>query len=380
MLGVVVHFDDHAQQRRAAFYTAQDAVAAAFSGDFDPVDSLVHLPLDVPHIDRIVTGQLVSLERYSDTPYTADTPPTTTCRRRTNPSLTEEQPSSCPHPSPSAVADPSKEFDSTSTFFVRHAAEAPLGASGEVCGSTVSAASSLQSSVPRPNLFSSVAEQRPRADRPSIRSVSSPAGRTARHTLPQLKQPYRPNVYNKLDREVANVVNSMPGLYVPIQVAEGRWTDESGVYNIGGRLYFCRILRNKQVMVRVGGGWLDLSQFIITHFGVANGLTISPSTSITANVGSEPQWSSSSTLRDSLTASQSSNSLRDFVAASISSAGKSDLGDSTSSLSVSRLVSGRLRDSAGQSSRDRTTPASTSTTATPRANRTLRPPLPVWRP
>ncbi|GEM07977.1 hypothetical protein Rt10032_c04g1994 [Rhodotorula toruloides] len=120
MLGVVVHFDDHAQQRRAAFYTAQDAVAAAFSGDFDPVDSLVHLPLDVPHIDRIVT----------------DTPPTTTCRRRTNPSLTEEQPSSCPHPSPSAVADPSKEFDSTSTFFVRHAAEAPLGASGEVCGST----------------------------------------------------------------------------------------------------------------------------------------------------------------------------------------------------------------------------------------------------
>lgn len=123
-----------------------------------------------------------------------------------------------------------------------------------------------QSSVRRSNLFSSVADERPRADRPSTRSVSTPVVRTARHTPPRSKQPYRPNVYNKLDREVANVVNSMPGLHIPIQVAEGRWTDESGVYNIGGRLYFCRILRSKQVMVRRVPTSAQLPPKLTTHF------------------------------------------------------------------------------------------------------------------
>ncbi|GAA6052072.1 hypothetical protein NBRC10513_002654 [Rhodotorula toruloides] len=244
----------------------------------------------------------------------------------------------------------------------------------------ISSASSSQGSVRRSNLFSSVAVERPRTEKPSVRSVSSPVVRTLRQTPPRSRQPYRPNVYNKLDREVANVVNSMPGLHVPIEVAEGRWTDESGVYNIGGRLYFCRILRSKQVMVRVGGGWLDLAQFIITHFGVANGLTISPSTSLSANLGSEPQWISSSALRDSLSASQSSHSLRDYLASSISSGGKTDFAHSTSSISVNRSFSTRPRDSFASSTRGTTTPAPASTTATPRANRTPRPPLPVWRP
>ncbi|BGO92228.1 hypothetical protein NBRC10512_000960 [Rhodotorula toruloides] len=244
----------------------------------------------------------------------------------------------------------------------------------------VSSASSSQGSVRRPNLFSSVAVERPRTEKPSVRSVSTPVVRTLRQTPPRSTQPYRPNVYNKLDREVANVVNSLPNLHVPIEVAEGRWTDESGVYNIGGRLYFCRILRSKQVMVRVGGGWLDLAQFIITHFGVANGLTISPSTSLSANLGSEPQWISSSALRESLSASPSSNSLRDYLATSVSSVGKTDLAQSTTSMSVRRSFPLRPRNSFASSSRGGTTTAPASATATPRANRTPRPPLPVWRP
>ena len=40
--------------------------------------------------------------------------------------------------------------------------------------------------------------------------------------------------------------------------------DEAGGYWIGSegraRLYFCRILPNKIVMVRIGGGWVDLSK------------------------------------------------------------------------------------------------------------------------
>lgn len=42
------------------------------------------------------------------------------------------------------------------------------------------------------------------------------------------------------------------------------WTDQSGKYWIGtegrAKLCFCRILRSKTVMVRVGGGWVELSK------------------------------------------------------------------------------------------------------------------------
>lgn len=47
------------------------------------------------------------------------------------------------------------------------------------------------------------------------------------------------------------------------------WHDESGRYWIGyaGRvkLCFCRILKSRTVMVRVGGGWMELSKFVITR-------------------------------------------------------------------------------------------------------------------
>jgi len=42
------------------------------------------------------------------------------------------------------------------------------------------------------------------------------------------------------------------------------WKDQSGKYWIGAegraKLCFCRILRSKTVMVRVGGGWVELSK------------------------------------------------------------------------------------------------------------------------
>jgi hypothetical protein len=42
------------------------------------------------------------------------------------------------------------------------------------------------------------------------------------------------------------------------------WKDQTGRYWIGAegraKLYFCRILRSKTVMVRVGGGWVELSK------------------------------------------------------------------------------------------------------------------------
>ena len=42
------------------------------------------------------------------------------------------------------------------------------------------------------------------------------------------------------------------------------WHDESGRYWIGyagrAKLCFCRILKSRTVMVRVGGGWMELSK------------------------------------------------------------------------------------------------------------------------
>ncbi|BGP40953.1 hypothetical protein JCM10449v2_004918 [Rhodotorula kratochvilovae] len=215
---------------------------------------------------------------------------------------------------------------------------------------------------------------------PRVSSASTPPSRRGGKA-----QPYRPNMQNKLDREVGSIINALPlHVQVPIRIAEGRWTDESGMYNIGGRLYFCRILRSKQVMVRVGGGWLNLLQFIISHFGQADGLTISPSTSLSKNLGTnKPQWISADTMRDQLAASTSGTSIRDLLAASVSSAGKTDLGSSTSSMSLRRSFGGHVnslrRSISGKAGLASVPPASPAPT-TPRAPRTPRPPVPIWRP
>ncbi|GAA6034607.1 hypothetical protein JCM8097_005420 [Rhodosporidiobolus ruineniae] len=258
-----------------------------------------------------------------------------------------------------------------------------------------SLSSSVSSSFGGPRRSSSTyaASVLSRSPRPSLSS-------STRSTPPKRTQPYRPNNKNKLDREVGKIVNQL-NIHVPIEIAEGRWTDESGVYLIGGRTYFCRILRSKQVMVRVGGGWVNLMQFIITHFGVSNGLTISPSTSLKKNLsGAEPEWINSQTVRDQLTASQSSSSLRDYLRSSVSSSlgssvgiapAPSDLGTSTSSFAMRRTFSsssGGLnsvgatplrRSIAGSFSLNGTvgpkSPTSPST-STPKS----RPPLPIWRP
>ncbi|GAA5880177.1 hypothetical protein JCM3774_006075 [Rhodotorula dairenensis] len=80
---------------------------------------------------------------------------------------------------------------------------------------------------------------------------------------------------NKLDCAVGLVAKAMP--FVTIESAEGRWTHESGVYLIGERPCFCRLLRSKQVMVRVGGGWLELSQYVLSWSSVVRSLTLVPS-------------------------------------------------------------------------------------------------------
>lgn len=82
-------------------------------------------------------------------------------------------------------------------------------------------------------------------------------------TEPRKRKTYVPNPKSKLDIAVGHVVNNFK-LPVTVQIAEEGWKDQSGKYWIGDaepKLCFCRILRSQTVMVRVGGGWSELSKY-----------------------------------------------------------------------------------------------------------------------
>ena len=131
------------------------------------------------------------------------------------------------------------------------------------------------------------------------------------------RKPYVANPKSKLDVAVGDVVNNLPeDVDIKVEVAQDAytWQDRSGKYWIGGedsKLCFCRILRSQTVMVRVGGGWMELSKwafirlscllitddasrrFIQTHFADMFRLLPEPM----PYVGSrEEKWISSSTL------------------------------------------------------------------------------------
>lgn len=80
------------------------------------------------------------------------------------------------------------------------------------------------------------------------------------------RKPYVANPKSKLDVAVGDVVNKLPGnVDINVEIAQDTWQDRSGKYWIGGedsRLCFCRILRSQTVMVRVGGGWMELSKCV----------------------------------------------------------------------------------------------------------------------
>ncbi|KAK9709860.1 hypothetical protein K7432_008744 [Basidiobolus ranarum] len=87
----------------------------------------------------------------------------------------------------------------------------------------------------------------------------------ARHMpgpIPKKLTPNSPNIYipdpkDPLDIEVGRVVNSCP---INIKITKA---NENGRYWIGEidpKLCYCRVLISKMVMVRVGGGWAELSR------------------------------------------------------------------------------------------------------------------------
>lgn len=118
------------------------------------------------------------------------------------------------------------------------------------------------------------------------------------------------------------------------------WKDESGRYWIGtgprARMCFCRILRSRTVMVRVGGGWIELSRYLLDHFDEVEATeggewntspVVVTSTSLKASTGSKTPASSSSVRtgkKPSMPSSSSSTALtRTRTGASASSSGSS---------------------------------------------------------
>jgi len=81
---------------------------------------------------------------------------------------------------------------------------------------------------------------------------------------PPARKKYVANPKSKLDVAVGDVVNQLP-VGINIEGITESWRDQSGKYWIGNqdpKLCFCRILRSQTVMVRVGGGWTELSRLV----------------------------------------------------------------------------------------------------------------------
>lgn len=127
--------------------------------------------------------------------------------------------------------------------------------------SETSSYSHSHSSVgPRPSLNASTWS---RAPRDSLSSLLPPRVATPhKKAAPPVRKKYIADPKNKLDVAVGDVVNQLE-VGINIESISESWRDQSGKYWIGNqdpKLCFCRILRSQTVMVRVGGGWTELSK------------------------------------------------------------------------------------------------------------------------
>lgn len=136
----------------------------------------------------------------------------------------------------------------------------PLLRGGTVDSPTPSEASSLSrshlghSTVARPSWA-----RAPRQSLPFNRPTTPHKNRKK-----EPRKPYVANPKNRLDVAVGAVVNKLPvNVNINVEAVADTWKDKSGKYWIGDqdpKLCFCRILRSQTVMVRVGGGWQELSK------------------------------------------------------------------------------------------------------------------------
>ncbi|KAG5646454.1 hypothetical protein DXG03_003504 [Asterophora parasitica] len=181
---------------------------------------------------------------------------------------------------------------------MRIRAQTAQQAASRAVSPTGSEASSYSRSTARAHTRSSTSMSTwSRAPRNSLSSLAP----MLKNTTPQKKpatpprKTYVADPKNKLDVAVGDVVNKLP-VGINIEGVSETWKDQSGKYWIGNqdpKLCFCRILRSQTVMVRVGGGWSELSKFIKDHF--ADSFRLLPESPPRPGA-SEEKWISSATL------------------------------------------------------------------------------------
>ena len=198
--------------------------------------------LSVVSSNRSVSGPMASTSRLFSSTFSS--------RQRTI-SLSSTTSSPPPDNNPGRRSmEPSRLHLSQASHLRRTVSPTPSDASG-VSRSFTSATRPTHPTWGRPRLSSNVHKSPPKS-RP----------------LPPPRKPYVANPKSKLDVAVGDVVNKLPeDVDIKVEVAQDTWQDRSGKYWIGGedpKLCFCRILRSHAVMVRVGGGWMELSKCVFS--------------------------------------------------------------------------------------------------------------------
>lgn len=131
-----------------------------------------------------------------------------------------------------------------------------LAASSRLAKST---SSSHVSPAPRPSNMS-----RSKLVPPSQRRTPSRSATNAKPPAPSIHvtpaNKYVADPHNDLDMEIGRIVNETP-YKIKVKMVPG----EVGRYWFGDanpKLAYCRVLKSKMVMVRVGGGWMELTEFL----------------------------------------------------------------------------------------------------------------------
>lgn len=132
---------------------------------------------------------------------------------------------------------------------------------------------SFTSVNPPPINAASATAARANARRSTGGTISPTARRVAARQMAAQQQRQRvtsrtPETYvadpkNDLDVALGDIVNDSP-YKIQVKMVPG----EVGKYwfgDVNPKLAYCRILRSRMVMVRVGGGWVELSQFLRDH-------------------------------------------------------------------------------------------------------------------
>jgi exonuclease VII small subunit len=115
----------------------------------------------------------------------------------------------------------------------------------------------------------------PTARRVAVRQMAAQQQRQ-RAVKPSQKDTYVADPKNDLDVALGDIINDSP-YKIQVKMVPG----EVGKYWFGDanpRLAYCRILRSRMVMVRVGGGWVELSQFLRDHALLEGGQFVSKGT------------------------------------------------------------------------------------------------------